>query len=355
MKEINLFREMLQQHLRWNAARVGFVSIFLIALIRVRTVNLAEIATGLSSEAKVASRYKRLQRFFREFEVDYESIALMVVKVMKIPEPWVISIDRTDWKFGKTVFNVLTLGVVHHGIAFPLVWIMLDKKGNSNTRERCELWNRFLEIFADRQIDFLSADREFVGEEWFDYLLSDPCTRFRIRIRKNTLLDDGQKRLRADVCFQDLQVGQFKVLSKPRLVWGHSLYIAAMRLEDGDLLVVASAHDPYTAISDYAKRWAIETLFGCFKSRGFCLESTHLQHSERLAKLIALLTIALCWCFSSGLWQSLIKPLLPKKHGRLPKSIFRIGFDFLRDTILNLHVHANSTAFFNSFNFLSCT
>ena len=355
MKEINLFREMLQQHLRWNAARVGFVSIFLIALIRVRTVNLAEIATGLSSEAKVASRYKRLQRFFREFEVDYESIALMVVKVMKIPEPWVISIDRTDWKFGKTVFNVLTLGVVHHGIAFPLVWIMLDKKGNSNTRERCELWNRFLEIFADRQIDFLSADREFVGEEWFDYLLSDPCTRFRIRIRKNTLLDDGQKRLRADVCFQDLQVGQFKVLSKPRLVWGHSLYIAAMRLEDGDLLVVASAHDPYNAISDYAKRWAIETLFGCFKSRGFCLESTHLQHSERLAKLIALLTIALCWCFSSGLWQSIIKPLMPKKHGRLPKSIFRIGFDFLRDTILNLHFHANSTAFFNSFNFLSCT
>ncbi|MFN4832764.1 MAG: hypothetical protein ACK6C7_08050 [Pseudanabaena sp.] len=29
----------------------------------------------------------RLQRFFRDFEVDYESIALMVVKVMKIPEP----------------------------------------------------------------------------------------------------------------------------------------------------------------------------------------------------------------------------------------------------------------------------
>jgi len=26
----------------------------------------------------------------------------MVVKVMKIPEPWVISIDRTDWRFGKT-------------------------------------------------------------------------------------------------------------------------------------------------------------------------------------------------------------------------------------------------------------
>ena len=135
-------REMLQQHLRWNAARLAFVSIFLIALIRIKTVNLVEIATGFSGEAKVESHYKRLQRFFREFEVDYESIALMVVKVMKIPEPWVISIDRTDWKFGKPVFNVLTLGVVHQGVAFPLVWMMLNKKGNSNTRERCELWNR---------------------------------------------------------------------------------------------------------------------------------------------------------------------------------------------------------------------
>ena len=225
MEEINLFRKKLQQHLPWNGARLAFVSIFLIALMRVKTVNLAEIATGFSGKAKVESHYKRLQRFFRDFEVDYESIALMVVKVMKIPEPWIISIDRTDWQFGKTVFNVLTLGVVHHGVAFPLVWIMLDKKGNSNTRERCELWNRFLEIFGDRKIDFLTADREFVGEDWFDYLLTEPCTPFRIRIRKNTLLDDGQKELRADVCFQALQVGESIVLSKPRKFWNHWLRI----------------------------------------------------------------------------------------------------------------------------------
>ena len=55
-----------------------------------------------------------MQRFFRDLEVDYESIALMVVKVMKIPETWIISVDRTDCKFVKTVFNVLTLVVVHN-------------------------------------------------------------------------------------------------------------------------------------------------------------------------------------------------------------------------------------------------
>lgn len=353
MKEINLFREKLHEHLQWNGARLAFVSMFLIALMRVKTVNLVEIATGFSGESKVASHYKRLQRFFREFEVDYESIALMVVKVMKIPEPWVISIDRTDWRFGKTVFNVLTLGVVHYGVAFPLVWLMLDKKGNSNTRERCELWNRFLEIFGDRKIACLTADREFVGKAWFDYLLCDPCTPFKIRIRKHTLLDDGQKQLRADVCFQDLQVGQVKVLSKRRQVWGHWLYIAAMRLDDGDLLIVATAHAPDTAIADYAMRWGIETLFGCFKTRGFCLESTHLQSSERLSKLLALLTLALCWAFASGLWLAQLHPLKPKKHGYPPKSIFRLGFDFLRHIFFDIHLY--SQAFLNSINFLSCT
>lgn len=112
-----------------------------------------------------------------------------------------------------------------------------------------------------------------------------------------------------------------------------------MRLEDGDLLLLATNYAPYTAINDYAKRWAIETLFGCFKSRGFCLESTHLQDSERLSKLIALLTLALCWCFSSGLWQSFCNPLQPKKHGHFPKSIFRLGFDFLRHFIFDLHLN----------------
>lgn len=101
---------------------------------------------------------------------------------------------------------------------------------------------------------------------------------------------------------------------------------------------------PYTATDDYAKRWAIETLFGCFKSHVFCLEVTHLQDSERLSKLIALLTLALCWCFSSGLWQSFCNPLKPKKHGHFPKSIFRLGFDFLRHFIRSdtLSVRSNT-------------
>ncbi|HBC40776.1 MAG TPA: IS4 family transposase, partial [Pseudanabaena sp.] len=44
MKEISVFREKLHEHLQWNRERLLFVSMFLIALMRVKTVNLVEIA-----------------------------------------------------------------------------------------------------------------------------------------------------------------------------------------------------------------------------------------------------------------------------------------------------------------------
>jgi hypothetical protein len=127
-----------------------------------------------------------------------------------------------------------------------------------------KLFNQFLERFGEREIACLTADREFVGKDWFGYLLSEPLTRFRIRIRENHKLSDGCQSLKVSVLFADLQVGQTKTLRYKRLLWGHWVYIAALRLEDGSLLVVATQTAPKSAITNYAKRWGIETLFGIF-------------------------------------------------------------------------------------------
>jgi hypothetical protein len=111
---------------------------------------------------------------------------------MAIPQPWVLSIDRTNWEFGNQVFNILMLGVVHNGVAFPLLWVMLDKKGNSNTQERQDLLNEFFEVFPDAEVAYLTADREFLGKNWFEYLLENAALEFRIRIRNSDKLDDGR-------------------------------------------------------------------------------------------------------------------------------------------------------------------
>jgi len=353
MQQITLIRKTLQPHLGWHGARVTFLALFLMALFRVKTVNFAELATGFMGTAHLDSNYKRLQRFFKTFEIDYHRLARLVAHLMDIPQPWVLSIDRTNWQYGDSVFNILTLGVVHRGVAFPLLWLMLDKKGNSNSGERIDLLNEFLEVFPEVEVAYLTADREFLGHKWFQYLLEQAHLEFRIRIRHSDKLGDGRQSLSAKVVFSALQIRQHQVLRHPRQVWGHWVYVAAMRLEDGSLLIVVTNHRPHQAMTDYSQRWGIETLFGCLKTRGFCLESTHLQDAERLSRMIALLTIALCWAFRTGEWLEQERSIPIKSHGRKAKSIFRYGFDYLRRTFLNLELFADE--FLEVLKLLSCT
>ena len=145
MQYSNAIREQLRPHLGWHGARLSFIALFIIALFRAKTVNLAELATVWGGRTAEASNYKRMQRFFRSFEIEMDKFALMVMSMAQIPQPWVLSIDRTNWSFGQTHFNILMLSVVHEGIGYPLMWTMLKKKkGNSNSEERMDLLERFL-------------------------------------------------------------------------------------------------------------------------------------------------------------------------------------------------------------------
>lgn len=344
----------LQPHLGWHGARLDFLALFLLALIRVKTVNLSELAVGLSGRVQQDSNYKRLQRFFRFFELDYGTIARTVVALMSIPQPWVLSVDRTDWKFGAHHFNILMLGIVHEGVAIPVVWSMLDKQGNSNTEERIDLLERFTQVFPEAQIAYLTADREFIGQGWTRYLRLSPQIPFRLRLRCSDRIERNGQALKASVVFAHLQPEHSQVLGGACRVWGYPVSVAALRLNTGELLVVISP-DPedHSLIADYAARWGIETLFGIFKTRGFCLESTHFTDDERLSKLLALLTLALCWSLQTGLWLHHRKSIKLKKHGRRAKSLFRYGFDHLRQILL--HLETKMTQFDEVLKFLSCT
>lgn len=118
MNQVTLLREALRPHLAWHGARLSFLATFLIALLQVKTVNFVELATAFSGKAASDSHYKRIQRFFRLYELDFAEMAQAVINLMAIPEPSVLSLDRTEWQFGGCVFNVLMLGVVHEGVAF---------------------------------------------------------------------------------------------------------------------------------------------------------------------------------------------------------------------------------------------
>jgi hypothetical protein len=114
-------------------------------------------------------------------------------------------------------------------------------------------------------------------------------------------------------------------------------------------------------IEQYTLRWGIETLFAGLKSRGFCLEQTHVTRPDRLSCLVSclvgVLSIAYCWAFAVGLWLWEQEPLRPKKHGRVQSSCLRRGLDLLRPVALLLCVEAlvNKVQWDKPIQFLSCT
>lgn len=343
MNEISQIQAALRPHLPWHGARLRFLALFLVALFRVEKVKLDKLASVFANQAQSESSYKRLTRFFHGFAVDFDVIARAVVSWSQIPEPWTLRLDRTNWSFGAVNFNILMLGIVHEGVAFPVMWTMLDKQGNSNSDERIALLERFEQVFPNAQIHCLTGDQEFVGREWCSFLMLPQAMRFRLRLRHSDIISSrsGKRRQKGERVFANLKEGEHRILSGKRWVWGRRVYVMATRLEDGELLILATNHCPKAALADYRLRWGIETLFAALKTRGFNLESTHFCCAERLSKLVALLALAFCWAMLAGLWQHQQHPIPLKAHGRRAKSLFRYRCDFLRRTFCDLSLRCS--------------
>ncbi len=80
---------------------------------------------------------------------------------------------------------------------------------------------------------------------------------------------------------------------------------------------------------------SVETLFECFKRRGFNFEDTRLTELERVNRMVAVLALSYCWAHKAGEWRSEQGDALKyKKHGCIEKSLFRHGLDLLQQIML---------------------
>jgi hypothetical protein len=333
----------LNVHFGWNKARITCFVKMLLALIVSQTVNMSKIALLFSSGAKKLSRYRRMQRFFAQFEIDYDMIAGFIFRLFFINGgKWYLTIDRTNWKWGDANINILTLAIAFKGIAIPIYWELLDKRGNSDTPERIVLLKKFISSFGKDCIAGVLADREFVGENWFGWLLKEKII-FYIRIKKNMLTTNSKGQpIHAYKLFYGLSPMSERVLYGKRNILGHSLYVSGLKLLDGDFLIIVTNENPGNAIKTYGLRWEIESLFSCLKGRGFNFEDTHITNQERIKKLLALLAIAFCWAHKTGEWQhEACEPIKIKTHGRPAVSLFRYGLDYLVEAVVNMVVRTD--------------
>ena len=116
--------------------------------------------------------------------------------------------DRTNWDFGDTTHNILTLSVLWNGTAIPLFRIMLDKKGNSDTPERGDLLQKVRDVFPDQPIASLTGDREFVGHNWLGWL-DEKGIPFVMRHKENMYaFRDGQAPVQLGWLARNLKRGE---------------------------------------------------------------------------------------------------------------------------------------------------
>jgi hypothetical protein len=349
----------LTQHFKGeiNQARVKLICLFITALCKVKTVNYDRLASAFDSKVDKESSYRRIQRFMAGFDLPMKIISGLIFSLLPEKENLTLVLDRTNWKFGTKNINILMLGVSYKNVAFPLIFTMLDKRGNSDTQERIALINKYLDWFGIGTIDCLLADREFIGATWLEFL-NDNRIRYHIRIRNNFKIYSFQKQEEIPVfwLFNHLKMNELYHYPKIVNLHGQLCYLSGCKTVDRegkkDFLIIVSFNKPEQAIMAYKQRWQVETLFKALKSSGFNIEATHVTDQKRLERLFLLTMMAFVWCYCIGDYlDEYIQPIKLKTHGRRAVSVFKYGLDFLSRWLIN----RINVLEINLFCFLSCT
>jgi len=334
MKHISELEKILSHLLDWNKARISCLVQILQALFCVKTVNLVEIANHFHTEATQDSSYRRIRRFFKGYSFDMSSIVIIVLNLFIKDGKFTLLLDRTNWKWGQKHINILMLSVAYHSISIPLFWIVTNRGGNASLNNRIELLTRAVKRFGIKRIEVLLADREFVGSEWFEFLIKKKIP-FIIRTKKNFKAGGIEPYQFVPIKKLLEKLGpKKKMINYQIFLWGQLVYVSIkIKKNAKEPMIVLSNHKFPKAIETYRKRWGIETLFSHLKTRGFRMEDTHLTCSERIEKLLFVLAIAFCWALKTGELRAKKVAIKIKKHGRKEKSVFRIGFDLIRSSI----------------------
>jgi hypothetical protein len=81
-------------------------------------------------------------------------------------------------------------------------------------------------------------------------------------------------------------------------------------------IIALSAAPSTWRAHDYGLRWGIEAMFSDFKTRGFHLEDSQIARTDRLDRLILVLSLAFYWAVSTGMWDSLVNKTPAEKKPR---------------------------------------
>ena len=314
-----------------NLARKKFVSAFILSLIKTKKVQFSELAYSLNDCVKMESNERRIQSFFEKQVLDFHQVAFLLC--MFLPKGKIkLVLDRTEWDFGSCQVNILAVTAYNKGIGIPIYFELLDNKsGNSCVEDRVGLLKKCIAILGVERIECVLGDREFIGKEFYKFLLENKLA-FYIRMRKNQYIGVNGVQLTPEMLLKDRNTCLLDNVE----IAGYFLSVAMKKVKDKngnlDYLIVLTNTFANKSLFMYAYRWSIEVFFQSIKGRGFNLEDSQVKCLSKIKNLFAFVCIAFAICTSVGLeYHQKIKKIPIKNHQYKAKSFFRKGMDIIRE------------------------
>jgi hypothetical protein len=312
----------LQRRLpRQRKTQRGKLALLVATMLSERSANLMDLAAALPRPAeRVDMRYQWISRLLGNGLVDVDTVMAphareVLARLAADGRTIVLLIDQTQVS---ARHQVIMVAARVGGRALPLAWRVKQTQGAIGFPEQREALDAVARLLPENVRPVLMGDRFYGTPDLIAWCQSHSWG-WRLRLKQDLLVfeDGGETTLAA--CFARGE----HMLSGVGLTEKRVVTNVAMVHEPGHpepwIIALSEAPTIHRAF-DYGLRWGIEAMFSDFKTRGFGLEDSQLQHPDRLARLILVMALALHWAVSTGMWETAHQELpVEKKRQEGPR------------------------------------
>ena len=312
---------------RQNKNQREGLALLIATMLDVRSANLMDLSASLPRVAeRIDMRYQWISRLLGNERIDTDAVmapfaAEVVQRASAGGQSLVVIIDQT--KANETQ-QAVVVAVRVGGRSLPIAWRVKETEGAIGFAEQKAALEVALALLPANTKVVLMGDRFYGSPDLIAW-----CARqgwdWRLRLKGDLLVfeDGGESTVAA--CFAEARSkGGERMLTGVELTGKRAATNIGMVHEEGhpEPWFIAMSAVPTTAKTfDYGLRWGIEAMFSDFKSRGFGLENSQLQRTDRMDRLILVMTLALYWAVSTGMWaaEHAALPVEKKRLRLIPK------------------------------------
>jgi len=307
---VSIGAELLRRLPGQNKKQREGIALLVSTALSVCSVNLNELASALPRRAeRLDMRYQWISRVLGNDLIDVDTVMApfareVLARAATGGRRVVLMIDQSQANEGHQILMVsLRLG----GRALPLAWRTRRAKGTLSFAVQEEVLEVVAGLLGEGVSVLLMGDR-FYGSPALIGWCREQGWGWRLRCKESLIvLDANGEETTLGACFARGE----RLLSEVLVTRKHALTNVAMFQGEGHKApwIIAMSDTPTVErAAEYRQRWGIEAMFSDYKTRGFNLEASQIERTDRLDRLVMILSLALYWAVSTGMWDAVENP-----------------------------------------------